>query len=121
MASRNITTLQDVIVAIGLINNILDKITTGNQDLHGRRIVNAGLSINKLDYITLGEVEIAILALAKPVRAFMNKIDGVISIDNGNVTIQPGKLRILDNDGKVYKLTPVDDGAGGFVVKAELV
>ncbi len=122
MASRNLSTLQDVIVAVNQINSVLDKINTKDLDLHGRRVTGAGPSQGLTDYVIQKELLAGLAAISLALAVFIKKVTDAITIDSGTVTIQPGKLQILDDDGNVYKLTPVNFatlGPGDIVVGAK--
>src|SRR5437879_4782526 len=99
MASRNLSTLADVIVAINQINSILDKMNTKVWDFHGRRITNASPSNSPTDYVIQKEVLQGLGGITLALGIFISKINSAITIDGGDVTVQPGGLRILDVDG----------------------
>ena|SRR6266851_1104247 len=124
MASRGITTLADAINAIHQINSILDKMNIKQWDFHGRRIVNAAPSVDPLDYVVQKELLAGLGGITLALGIFISKINSAIMINNGSVTIQPGTLRILDDKGKPYVLTPVLLSGivpTDFVVKADLL
>lgn len=58
-------------------NSVLDKLATRNMDLHGRRIVNAGPSIDRNDYVTRAEV-IALTKLIDDLTKQFNDLKAVV-------------------------------------------
>src|SRR5713226_117659 len=100
MASRNISSLAEVIQAIHHINAILDKMNTKEWDFHQRRITNAAPSAAPDDYVTQKELLQGLGGVTLALGVFALKINNSILIDNSNVMIRPGRFRILDKDGK---------------------
>jgi acetate kinase len=49
-------TLDDVNVILREISNQLEKLRTGNIDMTGRRVINAGSSVKESDYVTRKEL-----------------------------------------------------------------
>jgi hypothetical protein len=74
---RDITTLNDAQKALRDLDDRVAKLFISNIDMKGRRVVNAGASLDKGDYITRAEVESAFADLNSRVESVKAEIERI--------------------------------------------
>lgn len=84
----------------------LDGLVSKNQDFHGRRVVNAGASVDPKDYVIQDELTKAIVEINKQI-AIINTLSGVggaVNLINTNV------IPKIESRGKLTESSLSDDG-----------
>jgi len=71
---KKIISIEDAQVAVRDLNNRLNFFEIGNIDLHQRRIINAGESVGKSDYVTRIECEALLRVLQVQVTDLVAEI-----------------------------------------------